>query len=115
MSDITGTIKVIGETVQVSEKFSKKDFVLTTGEQYPQHLPMQLVQAKTSLLDGYKVGDEIKVYYNLRGREYTTKEGEVKYFGTTEAWKLEKIGEHTDTSVAEVHPTTEDDGKELPF
>jgi len=117
MSDVQGTIKVIGETQVVSEKFSKREFVLTTGEQYPQHLPMQLTQAKCDLLDGFKIGDEIKVYYNLRGREWTNKEGKVQYFGTTEVWKIEKIGSHTETNVSDgaQAPTTGVEEDSLPF
>ncbi len=88
--DITGILKVKGEAVQVSEKFKKREFVLTdNSSQYPQHLSMQLTQDKCSLIDSYNVGDEIKVHINLRGREWTSPKNEVKYFNTIEAWRIE--------------------------
>ncbi len=88
--DITGILKVKNEAQQVSEKFKKRDFVLTdNSSQYPQHISFQLTQDKTSLIDQYKVGDEIKVHFNLRGREWTSPQGEIKYFNTLEAWRLE--------------------------
>lgn len=88
--DITGILKVKGEAQQVSEKFKKRDFVLTdNSSQYPQHISFQLTQDKTSLIDQYAVGSEIKVHFNLRGREWTSPQGEIKYFNTLEAWRIE--------------------------
>ena len=88
--DITGILKVKGEAQQVSEKFKKRDFVLTdNSSQYPQHISMQLTQDKTNLIDSYNVGDEIKVHINLRGREWTSPQGEVKYFNTIECQRIE--------------------------
>lgn len=90
MFNITGTIKVISPEQQVSEKFKKREFVITdNSSQYPQHLTFQLTQDKCSLMNNYKEGDEVKVYFNLRGREWKTREGELKYFNSLEAWKVE--------------------------
>ncbi len=88
--DITGTIKLIRDTKQVSEKFKLREFVLTdNNSQYPQHISFQLTQDKTSLLDKFNVGQEIKVHFNVRGKEYTDKDLNVKYFNSLEAWRLE--------------------------
>ncbi|HEX8515506.1 MAG TPA: DUF3127 domain-containing protein [Bacteroidia bacterium] len=88
--DITGTLKLKTEAQQVSDKFRKREFVLTdNSSQYPQHISFQLTQDKCSLLDQYNVGDEIKVHFNLRGREWTSPKGEIKYFNTLEAWRIE--------------------------
>lgn len=88
--DITGILKVKNEAQQVSEKFKKREFVLTdNSSQYPQHISFQLTQDKCNLIDQYKVGTEIKVHFNLRGREWTSPQGEVKYFNTLEAWRIE--------------------------
>ena len=89
--DITGILKVKGEVQQVSEKFKKRDFVITdnSSSQYPQHVSFQLTQDKVGLIDQYQIGSEIKVHFNLRGREWTSPQGEVKYFNTLEAWRLE--------------------------
>jgi hypothetical protein len=90
MFNITGILKVKNPEQQVSEKFRKREFVITdNSSQYPQHISFQLTQDKCSLLDAYKVGDEMKVYFNLRGREWTDKQGATKYFNSLEAWKIE--------------------------
>jgi len=92
--EVTGIIKVKYDTNVVSERFKKRDFVLTIepGSPYPQHVSFQLVQDKVSMLDNFNVGDEVKVLFNLKGREWTSPQGEVKYFNTIDAWRMEKIG-----------------------
>lgn len=88
--DITGILKVKGQTQQVSEKFKKSEIVVTdNSSQYPQHISFQLTQDKCSIIDNYNVGDEIKVHFNLRGREWTSPQGETKYFNSLEAWRIE--------------------------
>jgi len=92
MTQVIGTIKKIFDTVQVSEKFSKRDLVVTTNDMYPQDIIMQFTQDKCSILDGYKEMDQVDVSVNLRGREWTSPQGEIKYFNTIEAWRIEKLG-----------------------
>ena len=91
--EVTGLLKVKYDTVKVSEKFQKRDFVLTTDAttQYPQQVIMQLSQDKCQILDLFNAGEEIKVSINLRGREWNGPQG-IKYFNTLEAWKVEKLG-----------------------
>lgn len=94
MYKITGTIKVLNPTVQVSEKFSKREFVLTENlSQYPQDILFQAVQDRCALLDGINVGEQVEVSFNLRGREWTSPQGEVKYFNSLDAWRIEKVGQ----------------------
>jgi len=93
MFKLSGTLKVKNDTVQVSEKFSKREFVLTdASSMYPQDIMFQLTQDKCSLIDAANVNDQIEVSFNLRGREWTSPAGEVKYFNTLEAWRIEKVG-----------------------
>jgi hypothetical protein len=93
MFKLQGTVKVLNSTVQVSEKFSKREFVVTesTG-MYPQDILFQSTQDKCAMLDAVQVGDQVEVSFNLRGREWTSPQGEVKYFNTLEAWRIEKVG-----------------------
>lgn len=93
MFNITGTLKVKFPEQQVSERFRKRDIVITdNSSQYPQHITFQLTQDKCSLIDAYNPGDEIRVFFNLRGREWTDpKTNQVKYFNTIEAWKIEGV------------------------
>ncbi len=88
--EITGKLKVKNDTQVVSDKFSKRDLVIATEEQYPQFISLQLTQDKCALLDAYKIGDELKVSFNLRGREWTAPDGVVKYFNSLEAWRIER-------------------------
>ena len=88
---VTGILKVKYDAQQVSDKFKKREFVLTIDPTtpYPQHVLMQLTQDKCSLIDNYKVGDSIDVSFNLRGREWNDHNNhETKYFNTIEAWKI---------------------------
>jgi hypothetical protein len=91
--EVIGVIKLIGDTQVVSDKFRKREFVLTTeaSSQYPQHIPFQLVQDKVELINNFHVGEEVKVQFNLRGREWNGNEG-VKYFVSLEIWRIEPIG-----------------------
>lgn len=87
--DVTGRLHEIFDEQQVSEKFRKREFVLEVQDgQYPEHIKFQMVQDKTSLIDPYKMGDEVKVTFNLRGRGFN-KNGQMIYFTNLEAWKIE--------------------------
>jgi hypothetical protein len=91
MYKLTGTIKVINDTVKISEKFSKREFVVTDNDaMYPQDISLQLIQDKVSILDNYSEGESVEVSFNLNGREWTSPQGEVKYFNTLNAWRIEK-------------------------
>ena len=93
MFKLEGNVKLVNQTVQVSEKFAKREFVLTEdSSMYPQDIMFQLTQDKCNLLDGINVNDRVSVSFNLRGREWTSPTGEVKYFNTLEAWRIDKIG-----------------------
>jgi hypothetical protein len=93
--EIAGKIKVINPTKEVSDTFKKREVVITTEEQYPQHISIDFIQDKCSVLDSYNVGENVKVSINVRGKEHTTKDGEVKYFNQLQGWKIER----TDSAV----------------
>jgi hypothetical protein len=93
MFKLTGTVKVINPTQVISEKFSKREFVIETQDQYPQLVMFQATQDKCSLLDNVQLSSQVEVSFNLRGREWTSPAGEVKYFNTLEAWRIEKVGQ----------------------
>jgi hypothetical protein len=94
MFKFTGTIKVIQDTQRISDKFQKREFVVTdTTSMYPQDILFQATQDKCTLLDSFQANDNVEVSFNLRGREWTSPQGEVKYFNTIEAWRIEKQGQ----------------------
>ena len=91
--EVTGKIKVIGETKTFGDKgFRKRELVITTEEQYPQHILMEFVQDKCGLLDVVSEGEDVKVRINIRGREWVNPEGETKYFNSLQGWKIESLG-----------------------
>src|SRR5687768_11305386 len=94
MLTFKGTIKLLFDTQQVSEKFRKREFVvMETGSPYPQEIIFQLVQEKVDLLEGYGAGDEVEVAFNLRGRAWTNpRDGVTKYFNSLDAWKISRVG-----------------------
>ncbi len=131
MFKLSGVVKEVFETQQVSEKFAKRDFVITdASSMYPQHISFQTTQDKCSLLDAVSVNDQVEVSFNLRGREWVSPQGETKYFNTLEAWRIEKIGNQGGNipqggasamnlnpvqSVASQQANTESDDDDLPF
>ena len=88
--EIKGKIKKISETVQISERFRKREFVVeyASNQDYPQFLQFEMVQDRCELLDSFEVGQDVEVFFDLRGREWTNPQGEVKYFNSLQAWKL---------------------------
>ena len=90
--EVVGTLKVKFDTQRVNDRFQKREFVVTTegNTPYPQHVSFQVTQDKCSMLDQFREGDELRIQFNLRGREWNGPQG-VKYFNTLEAWRLEKV------------------------
>ncbi|KGO78930.1 MULTISPECIES: DUF3127 domain-containing protein [Flavobacterium] len=90
--EVTGRIKMIDETKSFgSNGFRKRELVVTTDEQYPQHILVEFTQDKCDLLNSYTVGEPVRVSINLRGREWVNPQGETKYFNSIQAWRIEKL------------------------
>ena len=103
--EIQGQIKKIFPSEYVGVNgFEKRDLVITTEEQYPQTIIIQFTQQRCDLLNNLQVGQNVKVYINIRGREWTNPQGETKYFNTIEGWKIEVI---QTTNVANQQPMTQ--------
>ncbi len=89
--EVTGRIKMIDETKAFGANgFRKREMVVTTDEQYPQHIMIEFTQDKCDLLNSYKVGEPVKVSINLRGREWVNPQGETKYFNSIQGWRIER-------------------------
>lgn len=116
MLTYTGILKVKNETVQVSEKFKKREFVLTDNSpSYPQTVQFQLTQDRCSLIDNDKIGDELTVHFVLRGREWKNPQGEIKYFNTLDVFRVEGRSKSSGTDIPAddtLVPTPDDS---LPF
>lgn len=124
--EVQGKIKLIGETQTFgSNGFRKREVVITTEEQYPQPIMVEFVQDKTDLLNNYNVGQQVKISINLRGREWTNPQGEVKYFNSIQGWRIESLQTEQNTgNIPPVPPAdafepadnlNEEDHDDLPF
>jgi hypothetical protein len=82
---LQGRIKVILDTQTFDSGFSKRSFVVTTAEQYPQDVQFDFFKEKCSVLDTYAVNEEVVVHFNIRGNEYNG-----RYYVNLNAWKMEK-------------------------
>jgi hypothetical protein len=88
--ELIGKIKMIGETQSFgTNNFEKRELVVTTEEQYPQHILIEFVKDKCPILDKYHEGQSVKVHVNVRGREWINPQGEAKYFNSFQGWKIE--------------------------
>ena len=106
--EIKGIIKKISETVQISDRFRKREFVVeyANNPDYPQPLQFEMVQDRCELLDSFQEGQEVEVHFELRGREWTSPQGQVKYFNSLQAWKLATEQDVANTPTEGIQNTT---------
>jgi hypothetical protein len=90
--EVQGKVKMISDTQTFGNNgFRKREVVVTTEEQYPQHILVEFVQDKCDLLNNFKVGQAVKISINLRGREWVNPQGETKYFNSIQGWRVETL------------------------
>ncbi|RNL50728.1 DUF3127 domain-containing protein [Pedobacter jejuensis] len=91
--EIKGKVHEVGATQQVSETFKKRDLIVEFAENptYPEYIRFEALQDKTALLDSFKAGDEVEVFFNLRGRPWTDKTGKTSYFNSLVIWRINAI------------------------
>ena len=93
MSDtytVSGEIIEIYDVKIISDNFKKREFILkhAPNPEYPDFLKLEVVQNKTDLLDKYKVGQEVVVDLNLKGKRWE-KGKESGYFNSLQAWRIQ--------------------------
>lgn len=71
--------------------FQKREVVITTEEQYPQFIIFEFTQDKCALLDAFRIGQLVKISFNVRGREWINPQGEAKYFNSLQGWRIEDL------------------------
>lgn len=123
--ELQGKIKMIDETKTYGNNgFRKREMVITTEEQYPQHILIEFVQDKTDLLNAYQVGMNIKVSINIRGREWVNPQGETKYFNSITGWRIENVDQSVSADMPPMPPAdafepanelNEEEHDDLPF
>jgi len=107
---IKGKVKVIMDTETFDSGFSKKEFVITTDDKYPQEVKFELIKDQTSMMDSYTVGSSIEVSFNVRGNEYNG-----RYFVNLQAWKITGTSNTTTATPKAVEFAAEEGIDDLPF
>jgi hypothetical protein len=89
-----GKVHKVGATVQVTETVKKRELIVEIADnpQYPEYVKFEAIQDRCGIMDAIKVGDEVLVSFNLKGRPWTDKTGAEVYFNTLQVWKIERYG-----------------------
>ncbi|WP_185865059.1 DUF3127 domain-containing protein [Blattabacterium cuenoti] len=115
--DIIGRVKKIFPIQTFESGFKKRELVLTTDEPYSQDILIEFIQEKTNLLDTIKPKDRIKVFINIRGREWINPKGVVKYFNSIQGWKIDNLlsDNKNNSTISSSSSLSSDDFDDLPF
>lgn len=106
--ELQGEIKKIGSTASIgANNFLKRELVITMpDEKYPQHILVEFILDKCVILDKYQVGQEVKIGINIKGREWTNPQGEVKYFNSIQGWRIEPVNNNAQPTTATQLPNS---------
>jgi Domain of unknown function (DUF3127) len=93
--ELTGKLVAKYDTVQRTETFKTREFAVEktediNGRTITNYAKFQCVQDKTTIIDRVNIGDEIKVYFNIKGSKWE-KDGKVNYITNLDAWRIEQI------------------------
>lgn len=118
MSEIKGKVHEIGTTIQATESLKKRELIIEYIEnpQYPEYLKFEMINDKCSLVDSLKVGQDVEVFFNLRGRPWTDKTGKKSYFNSLQLWRVNVLsgsGPSEYAAPSDISSAADDD--DLPF
>lgn len=115
MFKVQANVKSVGQTIPVSEKFSKRELIVEIpDDKYPQIVQFEATQDKCELLDNIGSGQQVEITFDLRGREWTNPSGDTKVLNTLNLVRIEAIGSTPAPKAAPVVATTDDEDS-LPF
>ena len=98
--EAVGIVKVINDTQTFASGFEKREFVITTpDDNYPQDIKFEVIKDKCKVLDGFSIGQEVKVLFDVRGNEYNG-----KYYVNLAAWRIDAIGQASNKAAATATP-----------
>ncbi len=115
---VSGKLHLIKDVQQITERFKKREFVVELGDnsRYPQLVLFQLTGDRTELLDGFRVGEEVKLDFSLRGREWTSPSGDVKFFNSLDVWTIDRASGFSDDGFDQsIEEPSESDGQPTEF
>lgn len=116
---IKGKVYEVSPTQQVSESLKKRELIVeyVENEKYPEYIKFEAVQDRCNLLDNIRVGDNVEVHFNLRGRPWTDKAGKKSYFNSLQLWRINVLAAGTQTPeyAPPVDINSAPDDEDLPF
>ncbi|MEM9157584.1 MAG: DUF3127 domain-containing protein [Verrucomicrobiota bacterium] len=114
MYELEGTVKLIEATQTFASGFSKREFVVTSEDKYPQDIKFECTKEKIEMLEKVREGDKVKVSFNIRGNEYNG-----RYYVNLQAWRIDAVGNEISEDLANVAGSGEggqmDDLEDSPF
>jgi hypothetical protein len=106
--ELVGKIIEIYDTVNISDTFKKREFVIEKKENdFIDYVKFQVTQDRVSMLDDFKVDDEVKVTFNIRGNRWE-RDGNVNYFTNLGAWRIEKLSGTPESGIDAPFPEAND-------
>lgn len=93
--EIIGILHSVSATQQITDTFSKRDFVLdltetaANGQVYTNYAQMQMTNQGCGALDNFNIGEQVKVTFNIKGSR-VDKDGQVRYFNNLNAFRIER-------------------------
>jgi len=107
--ELLGKIKLIGDIKTYGDNgFRKRELVITTEEQYPQHILIEFIQNNCELLDNFNLGQTVRIGINIRGREWESPDQGIKYFNSIQGWRIESLDDQVMDSAPEDLPIEND-------
>ena len=84
--ELTGTVKKIMDLMTFNSGFTKREFVVTTEDKFPQDIKISCLKEKTDLLNNLSEGERVKVHFDIRGNEYKE-----RFYVDLVTWKIEQL------------------------
>lgn len=118
-----GKLIAVYNIVQRSETFKTREFVVENSEEnggrvFTSYIKFQCTQDRTSIPDKFKIGDNVKVSFNIRGTKWN-KNGVDNYITNLDAWRIEYASVMGQQPSYADQPTPDDTGgadeDDLPF
>lgn len=114
--ELSGIVFSVGDAVVVSDKLTKREFVLEVIEEdgeytKTQHYPMSLLNGNVDKLSPADSGKQATIKGNIDGKKFNRKDGSIGFMLSATAWYV-KLGEVAETVNAE---EVVDDSLDLPF
>ena len=93
--ELSGKLIAKYDTVQKTATFKTREFAVEKtddigGRLITNYAKFQCVQDKTLILDKVNIGDEVKVYFNIKGSKWD-RDGKVNYITNLDAWRIEQV------------------------